>query len=150
MCTGTLIATLTLREVVFHSPLQTQSLGLTDGEAMNMVQYHPDGWIIVNAGNRYYRDTPENVYKDYGVTVEALPQSVTDSIYEPGKRHAFNANGDTIAGGPMPWPFGDELIARIGEGLAAQKTRKEIEDAADQAKLNAEMAEMMKKARAKP
>jgi hypothetical protein len=105
---------------------------------MKQVHKHPDGLIYVRTDYGIYGDTVENFYKDFGVEFPPLPQGATECIYDVGKRHAINKEGDTIAGGPMPWDFGDQLIANVQTGLNAQEARKAVE-------LEAWRAEMRKK-----
>src|SRR4051794_17777583 len=89
------------------------------------VHQHPDGLVCVRTALGTYIDTPENFAVDFGATLPAMPEGADDHIYTQGKRHAFMGDGNIVAGGPMPWPDGDRIIAEVGAGLARQAARRE-------------------------
>src|SRR6187455_338685 len=93
---------------------------------MGEFQQHPDGMIFVRGeAGKYYADTPENFVADFGGTFlpPALPDGADDHVYTQGKRHAYMGGGNIIAGGPVPWPEGDQLTADLDAGLAAPLER---------------------------
>jgi hypothetical protein len=97
---------------------------------MNNFHRHPDGMVFVRVGeNLVYSDTPENFEADFGVTLPPLPEGATEQIYDQGRRHAFHNHDGLVAGGEMPWPAGDQVIASIIDGLAMQRARKAPEGA---------------------
>src|SRR5215204_1459087 len=92
---------------------------------MGEFHQHPDGNIFVRGdAGIYYTDTPENFTADFGVEPPVLPDGADDHVYTQGRRHAFMGGGNIIAGGPVPWPVGDQVIAALPAGLAAQAARK--------------------------
>ena len=82
-----------------------------------------NGFVRVQAGAAVYADSAENFAADYGEAAPALPDGATERIYEPNRRHAIIADDCVIAGGALPWEFGDDAIAAIGSLLAAQTLR---------------------------
>jgi hypothetical protein len=93
---------------------------------MSMVQYHPEGLIYVRTPGATYDDTLVNLNRDFGVDAPPLPEGATERIYEPGLRHCLVLGGSTVVGDVMPWPFGDDLIARVQVGLTAKQNRLHI------------------------
>jgi hypothetical protein len=96
---------------------------------MSMVHYHPDGWVYVRTPGATYNDKQPNVDRDFGVKLQSLPDGATERIYEQGVRHCLvlqGPGGPTIEGDVMPWPIGDDLIARVNEGLTAKENRGHI------------------------
>ena len=91
---------------------------------MSEVHQHPDGHIYVRASDGIYIDSPSNFQSDFGVDLPTLPAGADEHIYTQGRRHCFMGGGDVIEGGPMPWPEGDDIIASITDGLAAQSARQ--------------------------
>lgn len=92
---------------------------------MGEFHQHPDGFIYVRAEDgALYADTKENFVSDAGLTLPALPDGADDHIYTQDRRHAFMGNGNVIEGGPVPWDWGDAVIARVPQLLAAQDARK--------------------------
>jgi hypothetical protein len=91
---------------------------------MRLFQQDAHG-VGVYDGNASYADTVENFTSDYGGPPPAMPPGITLQVYEPGKRHALNADNSTVDGGPMPWPEGDAVIAAVGSLIAAQRARQE-------------------------
>ncbi|UZE51130.1 DUF4376 domain-containing protein [Rhodopseudomonas sp. P2A-2r] len=57
------------------------------------------------------------------MAVPPLLAGANEQIYSQGRRHCYMAEGDIVAGGDMPWPDGDSIIAAIDLGLAAQALR---------------------------
>jgi hypothetical protein len=92
---------------------------------MGEFHQHPDGMVFVRTDSGTYMDTVENFQLDSGRALELLPEGANDRVYTQGKRHAFMNvyDGNIIAGGPMPWPDGDNYIGRIEELLANQTAR---------------------------
>lgn len=103
---------------------------------MKTVQQHPDGSMIVRVDDVAYSDTPENFADDFGVTGwPPLPPGFNERIYDQGRRHLVQGAGDDgayIHGEVMPWPLGDEIIAKIGAALAKQKAREAATKPAEQ------------------
>jgi len=95
---------------------------------MGEFHQHPDNLIYVRGeAGKYYGDKSENFAIDFGVTPPALVDGADEHIYTQGRRHCFMGEGNVIAGGPVPWPEGDAIIANIDAGLAAQTTRRSQE-----------------------
>jgi hypothetical protein len=94
---------------------------------MDRVHQHEDTMIVEGPGG-LYRDTPDNCALDFGVSLQAiaLPNTpgLDERLYQPGIRHAIIANDNVVAGGPMPWPLGDQMIGDVMNALAAQAARK--------------------------
>jgi hypothetical protein len=96
---------------------------------MGEFHQHPDGFIYVRADNgTHYADTKDNFVLDSGIALPLLPDGADDHIYTQGRRHAFMGNGDIIDGGPVPWPWGDDVIANIAVLIAAQKARTPVKE----------------------
>lgn len=92
---------------------------------MRMLHQHPEGMVYVRTDESTYGDTPENFARDYGAKAPPLPEGMTERIYEPGKRHALICDHDVVDGGPMPWPEGDKILAKLGRLLAAKAAREQ-------------------------
>lgn len=91
---------------------------------MDMFQEHPDGRIYVRRDDQEsYDDTIRNFQIDLGQNLEPMPPGIDERIYVPGRFHALNNSENTIAGGPMPWEFGDYCIAILPQLLAKQAER---------------------------
>jgi len=99
--------------------------------------------IWVRGATEAYGDTPENFAKDYGQPCEPLPDGITRREYVPSIRHTYKIDINVVGGGPMPWPFGDEVLSNLTPLLEAQATRREIEEKERQ---DAEMEVMQAKA----
>jgi hypothetical protein len=84
----------------------------------------PDGTVAVFNGQKRYVDTLDNFQADFAVTLPALPSGGTNRIYEQNRRHPIILAGNVVDGGPMPWTMGDQIIANIDAGLAAQAARQ--------------------------
>ena len=103
------------------------------------VHQHPDGFLYVRTPTVTYGDTIENFEKDFGIKVPSLPEGVDDRVYAPGVRHALMSTEiGLVAGGPMPWELGDEIIATLERGLAAQSVRRAREEVAADMKMQAD------------
>jgi hypothetical protein len=89
----------------------------------NTVHHHPDGYILVRAGELSYADTLANLNDDFNVDFPALPAGAIERIYDQGKRHTFMGEEGVTGGGQMPWPFGDNLILNIQAGIDAKEIR---------------------------
>lgn len=89
----------------------------------NEVHQHPDNLVYVRTAAKTYGDTTAHFQTDFGVTLPALPSGANERIYTVGARHAIQGGGTVIAGGPLPWPQGDQIIANLDAGLAAQAAR---------------------------
>lgn len=92
---------------------------------MKMLHQHSDGTIWVRGNEGHYGEKPEVFEKDHGKKLPALPPGITERIYEPGVRHALNRGNNTVDGGPMPWPEGDAVIAKLNTLLQRQVAREE-------------------------
>jgi hypothetical protein len=86
---------------------------------------HPDNWIYVRTPGGVYMDLLENFVLDFGVDLPPLPDGAGERIYTQGRRHALMGDGNVVAGGDMPWPLGDAIIADVLRALEAQQTRRE-------------------------
>jgi|SRR5215469_1301001 len=95
-------------------------------------------WVRTPDG-RHYGETLENFERDYGEPMPAMPYGITSIEYEPGIRHTFKKGNDVVDGGPMPWPFGDEIL-RSADRLHANKEARDlaVKEALD-AKIKAEI-----------
>src|SRR5215510_3382011 len=102
---------------------------------MKMLHQTVDGTIWVRSNAGHYGETPDIFERDHGKKLPPLPAGITERIYEPGVRHALYKGNDTVDGGPMPWPPGDEAIAKTDQLLAKKKKREEDKLAADKAKV---------------
>lgn len=91
---------------------------------MNTVHHHPDGLIYVRVGKDFYSDTPANFVLDFGLSLPSLPSGAIERIYDQGRRHCIAEEGNVIAGGEMPWPLGDSVIANFAAAKAAQHARR--------------------------
>jgi hypothetical protein len=93
---------------------------------MGEFHQHPDGHIIVIGDAGTYVDSRANFETDFGTNLAGapMPDGADDHIYTQDKRHCFMGGGNVIAGGPMPWPEGDQIIAAVEAGLAAQAARQ--------------------------
>ena len=89
----------------------------------NEIHQHPDGSIFVRGDAGSYNDTYEHFVLDFGMELPELPDGADEQVYTQGVRHAFMGGGHVIAGGDMPWPEGDAIIADLPNGLAAQAER---------------------------
>jgi hypothetical protein len=90
----------------------------------SMFQQHPDNLIYVRTPQGTYMDTTQNFVADNGSALPALPPKATERIYDQGKRHTIMGDGNVIAGGPMPWAYGDKAINDIAKLLTAQEQRR--------------------------
>jgi hypothetical protein len=93
---------------------------------------HPDGEIIVVSDDGVYIDTRVNFEKDFQRSVPLKPVEATEAnehIYEPGIRHCYQRVPNLIAGGPLHWNQGDDIIAAVKILLERQAMRRQaIED----------------------
>jgi hypothetical protein len=96
---------------------------------MKSVHQHPDGMVFVRVDGEVYADTKENFERDFSVTFPPLPEGAIERIYDQGRRHAIQAEGDVIGGGEMPWKLGDQVINGLGTAL---KNKKQRDDALEQ------------------
>jgi len=99
---------------------------------MKTVHQHPDGSIFVRVDDTTYMDTPTNFESDFGYPLPALPEGMTERIYEQGRRHVLageTADGVVTMGDEMPWPMGDQTIGNIQAGLNGQAARAAAEAA---------------------
>lgn len=90
---------------------------------MTQFQHHPDGLIYVRGETQTYSDTVANFALDFGQPEPALPAGAISRDYNPGVCHSISDGTSVIAGGPMPWAFGDSAIAAVGALLTAQDAR---------------------------
>jgi len=79
--------------------------------------------ISVQSGSLVYCDTLENFVLDYGVAAPALPGGAVCQLYEPGVRHAYSDGSNVIAGGELPWSFGDDAISVLSDLIATRAAR---------------------------
>jgi hypothetical protein len=91
-----------------------------------MGEFHqaPSGLVYVRGDADTYSDSRENFVADFGLDPPALPPGADEHVYTQGKRHAFMGGDTIIEGGPVPWPFGDQIIAALSAGLTAQAARR--------------------------
>jgi hypothetical protein len=80
--------------------------------------------IRVQSGSSVYVDTPDNFAADYGQAAPSLPEGIGERLYEPGVRHPLSTSGDVLAGGDMPWTFGDDVIADLSNIIVAKSVRE--------------------------
>jgi hypothetical protein len=90
---------------------------------MPQVHQHPDGFICVRTADGSYIDTLEHFAADYGQAFPALPDGAVQRLYEPGVRHPISGPDGVIAGGPLPWDFGDTVLAAFATLTAAKAAR---------------------------
>lgn len=94
---------------------------------MAQIHQRSDATIyIVGDNGKSYLATNQEYTADSGLPAPALPQGVTERIYEPGVRHPFLIGNNVVDGGPMPWPDGDDILARIDYLLAQRAASKDI------------------------
>lgn len=91
---------------------------------MNEIHQHPDGLIYVRAPGAVYMDSAANFEADFGAGLPAFPPGADEHIYTQGRRHCFMGGGNVIDGGPLPWPDGDAILARLAAAIAAQQRRR--------------------------
>lgn len=84
---------------------------------------HPEGTIYIRTERGIYSDTPENFELDFGQPLPPLPEGAIERIYVPGIRHPISDGTNVVAGGEMPWDYGDQAIAAIDALLTAQTKR---------------------------
>jgi len=109
-------------------------------------------WVRTQDG-RHYGETPENFERDYGQPMPAMPDGITSLEYEPGIRHTLKKGNDVVDGGPMPWPFGDEVLQSADRLHASKEARDLAAKEALEAKSKAETeaaAEAMRASMPKP
>lgn len=92
---------------------------------MSQYQHHPDSLIYVRTSAATYVDSVANFAKDFG-RISPLPDRVTHSLYDDQKRihFQFDADGNQLAAGTVPFPFGDAAIAAIDTLLKNQAARR--------------------------
>lgn len=95
-------------------------------------ELHSDGTVhIRGALGEHYADSVANFELDMIEIaliddLGELPEGATERIYVQNVRHAINGDDGTIAGGPVPWQFGDAAIAAVAALLVAQTARRAI------------------------
>lgn len=85
--------------------------------------HHPDGLIFVRGEVETYCDTLENFEADYGQSLPALPEGMTERFYEPGVRHFFYNGYNAVPVNELSWEWGDAVIASLSALMAAQSAR---------------------------
>jgi hypothetical protein len=86
---------------------------------------HPDGLIYIRVSSKqFYMDTPANFVLDFGQPIPALPAGANERLYIQGKSHALLNREGLVAGGEMPWKYGDVAIYGLQQILQRQKDRK--------------------------
>lgn len=90
---------------------------------MAQFQVHPDGYVFVRAKAGTYSESLDGFAIDFGAAVPPMPTGGICRVYDQGIRHAISDGNSVIAGGDMPWAFGDRAIAGIENILAAQAAR---------------------------
>jgi hypothetical protein len=87
---------------------------------------NPEGNVVIRSTAGVYFDTQANFELDYGAELEPLPAGADQMIYRQGVSHAYidGADGNLIAGGPVPWALGDDIIASVPRLLQAQHDRQ--------------------------
>lgn len=114
---------------------------------IKQVHQHPDGHHIVRVDDKVYIDTAENFKDDFGVQLPTMPIGIDERIYHQGVRHALMTKNSVVDGGPMPWPFGDNLFNKINSALNKQKKREDDDFGARTKQVNDEAKEMEKEAK---
>jgi hypothetical protein len=93
---------------------------------MNEVHQHPDGNVVVRTAAGIYNDTLKNFASDYGEALPDLPAGAIERLYRPGVLHMIGDGNNIIAGGAMPWPLGDAIIAACYRLCELQKERTPV------------------------
>lgn len=76
-------------------------------------------WVRDLARNVHYHGTLAEFQAAYGQPMPSLPAGITERLYQPGRRHALSGPTPPSGalnlkdGGPVPWAFGDAVIADI-------------------------------------
>jgi hypothetical protein len=78
-----------------------------------------DGTIRIRTDQDTYNMSQEDFAANFGPVPE-LPAGIDERTYEPGKRHPLSVNSSVMDGGPMPWPEGDDIIARADAVMQAK------------------------------
>jgi hypothetical protein len=94
------------------------------------VHLHPDGFMRVCNTQKQYLEERHKFRDDWQHDPPPFPGGMTEVIYEPGVRHAYVKDNNVVAGGPMPWPEGDDLIARVEQAAQRAEARKQREEQA--------------------
>jgi hypothetical protein len=116
---------------------------------IRQVHQHPDGHHIVRVDDKVYVDTPENFKDDFGVQLPVMPIGIDERLYHQGVRHALYTKNSVVDGGPMPWPFGDNLFNKINAALNKQKKRIDDDVDARKKQVDDEAKEMEREAKRK-
>lgn len=90
-----------------------------------MVHQTRGGIYVGTDTGDYYRDTQQNFAGDFGGAISALPEGITERIYEPDRKHTLIKDHDVVGGGPMPWPEGDKILAAFSKFAMTKKEREE-------------------------
>ena len=105
---------------------------------MPVLQQLPDSVIIFNDDGSYGADRAQ-FEVDHGKPLPPLPDGITARVYEPGVYHALKSGDSVVDGGPMPWPEGDELLAKNKSMVKKQKDREDAKEAAARQKVENEV-----------
>lgn len=84
-----------------------------------------DGSVRVATAIDTYNMSAEDFEKRFNVTIPSLPEGFDERLYEPGVRHPLAKDCSVLDGGPMPWEFGDNIIARADAVVADWRKREE-------------------------
>lgn len=87
-----------------------------------------DGKVFVRTSAGAYVDTRENFEKDFGRTLEAVPEGANRHLYEPHIRNSYMLDGDVVGGGFREWAFGDDAIAAYDSLIASQSARADLSE----------------------
>ena len=88
---------------------------------VNSIVQTPDAISVVTEAATY-TDSIENFVLDFGEDIEPVPQGETRQ-YRQGEAHCFTDGRNIVAGGPVPWDYGDAVIADIDRIIGAQAIR---------------------------
>lgn len=92
---------------------------------MKQLMQSEDGTIGLHTEtDGHYSVTAEEFANLFGVALPPLPEGITHRLYEPEMRHALQKGSDVVDGGPMPWPEGDDALARADAVMAAKEAKK--------------------------
>lgn len=94
---------------------------------MGEFHQHPDGYIIVRSGAKFYVDSRDNFTADYGKIPPEVPENAVERIYSQGNRHCYTDGSNVVGGGDLVWPWGDQAIAALDSILAKQEARAEAD-----------------------
>jgi len=96
---------------------------------MPLVHQTREMMMLHKDDDHHYIDSLENFLTDFGPLPKGvdltLPPEITSREYEPGVRHALKNGTNTVDGGPLPWPLGDQFL---DAELRCEALKKERDD----------------------